>query len=304
MTNEQEQIHNQEQTISTTKNRIMNIKTLLVNALARIEQRSLNPSGISGIPTGYGYLDRILTGLNAGELIVLAARPAMGKTAFSLNIACNVARLEKTAVIFNLETTGIQLADRLLGLVGNIDSQAIRTGRMSQRDWDNLEIAMHFLHEAPLEIIDDAFTLKQIESDAYRLKRELGEIGVIVIDYLQLISIEENFGTQYERISHISRSLKLLARKLNVPIIAVSELSRAVEQRQDKRPMLFDLRDSGCLEEDADSVIFLYRDDYYNEESEKKNIAEVIVGKQRNGPVGKVELIYLKNFHKFIDFIK
>lgn len=295
----------QDRAASATKSRIINLNSLLLNSFERIEERSLNKSGISGIPTGYGDVDRMLNGLNKGDLIILAARPAMGKTAFALNIASNVAlKAEKTAIIFNLEMPGIQLSDRLLAAIGNIDSQAIRTGRMNDGDWGKLTMAIGTLSEAPLNIIDEAFNLNQIRSDARKLKRECGELGVIVIDYLQLIGVEGNFANTNDRVSHISRSLKLLARELDVPIIALSQLSRGVEQRQDKRPMLSDLRDSGSIEQDADVVAFLYRDDYYDEDSEKKNIAELIIGKQRNGPVGSCELLFLKNYNKFLPLEK
>jgi replicative DNA helicase len=302
MTSAQEQMQNiQDRAASTTKNRILDIKELAMGAYARIEERAMNPAGISGIPTGFQDVDRLLNGLNKSDLIILAARPAMGKTAFALNIAQNVAlKARKTAVIFNLEMRADQLMERMFSAEGNIDSHCIRTGQMKPEEWERLTMAISTLSEAPLKIIDEAFTLNQIRSDARKLKREIGELGVIVIDYLQLIGVESNFATPNERVSHISRSLKLLARELDVPIIALSQLSRAVEQRNDKRPMLSDLRDSGSIEQDADVVAFLYRDDYYNEDSVKKNIAELIIGKQRNGPVGTCELLFLKNYSKFL----
>lgn len=299
-TNIQEGIQQiQDRAASTTKSRIMNIKDLLMGSFDRIEQRSLNKSGISGLPTGFPDVDRILNGLNRGDLIILAGRPSMGKTAFALNVAANVAlREKKAAAVFSLEMSGKQLIDRILSAEGKIDSQAIRTGKMNPEDWENLTMAISLLSESPMNIIEEAFTLDQIRADARKLKRE-GELGVIIIDYLQLVGVE-GFATPNERVSHISRSLKLLARELDVPVIALSQLSRAVEQRADKRPMLSDLRDSGSIEQDADVVAFLYRDDYYHEDSEKPNIAEVIIGKQRNGPVGKVELLFLKNYNKFL----
>jgi replicative DNA helicase len=302
MTNTQEQMQNiQDRAASSTKSRIKDIKSLLMNSFERIEERSLNKSGISGIPTGFPNLDTMLNGLSRGDLIILAARPSMGKTAFALNVAINVAlQSEKPGIIFNLEMTGEQLSDRMFASQGNIDFQAIRTGRLTSEEWERLTMAISTLSEAPLTVIDEAFTLNQIRSDARKLKREIGELGVIVIDYLQLIGVEGNFSTTNDRVSYVSRTLKLLARELDVPIIALSQLSRAVEQRQDKRPMLSDLRDSGSIEQDADVVAFLYRDDYYNEDSEKKNIAELIIGKQRNGPVGTCELLFLKNYSKFL----
>lgn len=301
MANMQEQVQNiQDRAASTNKDRILDIKRLALEEYDEIEHRASNP-GISGIPTGFIDIDRTLNGLNKSELIILAARPSMGKTALALNIAQNVAiDSGKMAVIFSLEMSAKQLLRRMFSSVGNIDSHNIRTGQMKPDDWERLTNAISVISEAPIKIIEEAYTLDQIRADARRLKREGEDLGVIVVDYLQLISVEGNFSSSNERISHISRSLKLLARELDVPVIALSQLSRAVEQRQDKRPMLSDLRDSGAIEQDADVVMFLYRDDYYNEESEKPNIAELIIGKQRNGPVGKVELVFLKNFNKFL----
>jgi replicative DNA helicase len=301
MTSAQEQMQNIQDWAATTKNRILDIKELAMGAYARIEERAMNPAGISGIPTGYPDVDRLLNGLNKSDLIILAARPSMGKTAFALNIAQNVAvRAKKTAVIFNLEMPAHQLMERMFSAEGNIDSHNIRTGQMKQEDWERLTMAISTISEAPIKIIDEAFTISQIRSDARKLKRELGELGVIVVDYLQLISVEGNFGTNNERVSHISRALKLLARELDVPVIAIAQLNRAVEQRENKRPMMSDLRDSGAIEQDADVIMFLHRDDYYDPDSEKKNIAELIISKHRNGPVGKVELIFLKNYSKFL----
>lgn len=301
MTGAQEQMQNiQDRAASTTKDRILDIKALALEEFAEIEHRAMNP-GISGISTGFIDVDRMLNGLNKSDLIILAARPSMGKTAFALNVAQNVALdAGKTAVVFSLEMPAKQLLRRMFSAVGNIDSHNIRTGQMKPEDWERLTNAIGIISEAPIKIIDEAFTLSQIRADARKLKREIGELGVIVIDYLQLINVEGNFATPNERVSHISRSLKLLARELDVPIIALSQLSRAVEQRNDKRPMLSDLRDSGSIEQDADVVMFLYCDDYYDKESPKKNVAELIIGKQRNGPVGTCEMLFLRNYSKFL----
>mgnify|MGYP001192844938 CR=1 FL=1 len=305
MANMQEQVQNiQDRAASTNKDRILDIKRLALEEYDEIEHRASNP-GISGIPTGFIDIDRTLNGLNKSELIILAARPSMGKTALALNIAQNVAiDSGKMAVIFSLEMSAKQLLRRMFSSVGNIDSHNIRTGQMKPDDWERLTNAISVISEAPIKIIEEAYTLDQIRADARRLKREGEDLGVIVVDYLQLISVEGNFSSSNERVSYISRSLKLLARELDVPVIALSQLSRAVEQRQDKRPMLSDLRDSGSIEQDADVVLFLYRDDYYNEDSEKPNIVEVIIGKQRNGPVGKTELLFLKNYSKFLNLEK
>jgi replicative DNA helicase len=305
LTTMQEQLQNiQDRAASTTKDRGLDIKQIALEEYDELEYRAANP-GISGIPTGFVDADRMLNGLNRSELIILAARPSMGKTAFALNIAQNIAiDAGKTAVIFSLEMSAKQLLRRMFSSIGNIDSHNIRTGQMRPDDWERLTNAISVISEAPIKIVEEAFSLDQIRADARRLKREGEDLGVIVIDYLQLITVEGNFSSANERISHISRSLKLLARELDVPVIALSQLSRAVEQRQDKRPMLSDLRDSGAIEQDADVVMFLYRDDYYNEDSEKPNIAELIIGKQRNGPVGKVELLFLKNYSKFLTLAK
>jgi replicative DNA helicase len=225
----------------------------------------------------------------------------MGKTAFALNLAQNVAlRAGKTVAIFNLEMSAQQLVMRILSAEANIDAQAFRTGSLKEEDWEKLTMAIGALSDAPIYIDDTpGVTVFDIRSKLRRLHAER-EIGLVLIDYLQLISGRNSGESRQQEISEISRSLKLMAREFDVPVIALSQLSRAVEQRQDKRPMLSDLRESGSIEQDADIVAFLYRDDYYNEESEKKNIAELIIGKQRNGPVGKVELLFLKNYNKFL----
>jgi replicative DNA helicase len=276
------------------------IRDILLESYEQIEAQHFNKTGISGIPTGFVDLDRMTSGLKGSDLIILAARPSMGKTAFALNVAQNVGvRQGKTVAIFSLEMSASQLVMRMLAAEGNIDAQAFRTGNLNEEDWEKLTMAMSALSEAPI-FIDDTpgLTVYDIRAKLRRLQAEQG-LGLVVIDYLQLITGRGRESRQQE-ISEISRSLKLMAREFDVPIIALSQLSRAVEQRQDKRPMLSDLRESGSIEQDADMVAFLYRDDYYNEDSEKKNIAELIIGKQRNGPVGKVELLFLKNYNKFL----
>ncbi len=276
------------------------IRDVLIESYEQIEARHFNKSGINGIPSGFVDLDRMTSGFKGSDLIILAARPSMGKTAFALNVAQNVAvRAGKTVAIFNLEMSATQMVMRMLAAEGNIDAQAFRTGNLNEEDWEKLTMAISTLSEAPI-FIDDTpgVTVYDIRAKLRRLQAEHG-LGLVVIDYLQLISGRGGESRQQE-ISEISRSLKLMARELDVPVMALSQLSRAVEQRQDKRPMLSDLRESGSIEQDADLVAFLYRDDYYNEDSEKKNIAELIIGKQRNGPVGKVELLFLKNYNKFL----
>ncbi|GGE05892.1 replicative DNA helicase [Marinithermofilum abyssi] len=276
------------------------IKELLMDTFERIESLHYNQGKLTGVPSGYADLDRMTSGFQASDLIILAARPSMGKTAFSLNVAQNVAiRAGKPVAIFNLEMSAPQLVQRMLAAEGNIDAQVFRSGQLSDEDWEKLTMAISSLAEAPI-FIDDTpgISVFEIRAKLRRLQAEHG-LGLVLIDYLQLIEGRGRESRQQE-ISEISRSLKLLARELHVPVIALSQLSRAVEQRQDKRPMLSDLRESGSIEQDADIVSFLYRDDYYNEDSEKKNIIEVILAKHRNGPVGKVELLFLKNYNKFL----
>ncbi len=276
------------------------IRDILMDTYERIEQMHENQGELTGIPTGFPDLDRMTSGLQRSDLIILAARPSMGKTAFALNLAQNVAiHAGETVAIFNMEMPAIQMVQRMLSAEGNIDAQVFRTGNLDEEDWEKLTMAIGTLAEVPI-FIDDTpgLTVFDIRAKLRRLQAEHG-LGLVVIDYLQLIRGRGGESRQQE-ISEISRSLKLLARELDVPVIALSQLSRAVEQRQDKRPMLSDLRESGSIEQDADIVAFLYRDDYYDEESERKNIMEVIIGKHRNGPVGKVELLFLTNYNKFL----
>jgi replicative DNA helicase len=276
------------------------IKEVLVESYEQIEALHYNKGGLKGLSTGFIDLDKMTSGFQKSDLIIVAARPSMGKTAFALNVAQNVAtRTGETVAIFSLEMSSAQLVMRMIASEGNIDAQAFRTGNLNEEDWEKLTMSIGTLSEASI-FIDDTpgITIFDIRAKLRRLQAEHG-LGLVMIDYLQLIS-GRGIESRQQEISEISRSLKLMAREFNVPIIALSQLSRAVEQRQDKRPMLSDLRESGSIEQDADMVAFLYRDDYYNEESEKKNIAEIIIGKQRNGPVGRVELLFLKNYNKFL----
>jgi len=281
------------------------IKNVLLETLDRIEFLHSNKGEITGIPSGFTDLDKMTSGFQRSDLIILAARPSVGKTAFALNVAQNVAaRAKQTVAIFSLEMAASQLVQRMISAEGNIDAHKLRTGQMDENDWKKLTMAMTTLSEAPIYIDDTpGITVYDIRAKARRLKAEEG-LGLILIDYLQLIHGRGKSDNRQQEISEISRHLKGIARELEVPVIALSQLSRAVEQRQDKRPMLSDIRESGSIEQDADIVAFLYREDYYDRETEKKDIIEIIIGKQRNGPVGKVELVFVKNYNKFLNYAK
>lgn len=282
------------------------IKDVLVKVYDNIEELHNRQGDITGVPSGFIDLDRMTAGFQQNDLIIVAARPSVGKTAFALNIAQNVAtKTDENVAIFSLEMGAEQLVMRMLCAEGNIDAQRLRTGKMNEEDWKKLTMAIGSLSGAGIYIDDTpGIRVNQIRSKCRRLKQEKG-LGMVVIDYLQLIqgSSRTNESRQQE-VSEISRSLKALARELNVPIIALSQLSRGVESRQDKRPMMSDIRESGSIEQDADIVAFLYRDDYYDKESEKQNIIEIIIAKQRNGPVGTVELAFIKEFNKFVNLEK
>jgi replicative DNA helicase len=259
--------------------------------------------GVTGIPSGFIDLDRMTAGFQRNDLIIIAARPSVGKTAFALNIAQNVGiRTRETVAIFSLEMSAAQLVQRMICAEGEIDASRMRTGSFESEDWEKMAKAVSKLSEADIHIDDTpGITVNEIRAKCRRLKKEKG-LGMILIDYLQLIQGSGRRGAnRQEEVSQISRTLKQIARELEVPVIALSQLSRGVEQRQDKRPMMSDLRESGAIEQDADIVGFLYRDDYYDKESDKKNIIEIILAKQRNGPVGTVELVFLKNFNKFVN---
>ncbi|WP_407269401.1 replicative DNA helicase [Radiobacillus sp. PE A8.2] len=280
-----------------------NIKDVLIDVYDSIEQLHHQNGETTGIATGYRDLDKITSGFQRNDLIIIAARPSVGKTAFALNIAQNVAiHANENVAIFSLEMGAEQLVSRMLCAEGNIDAQRLRTGKLDAEDWGKLTMAMGSLSHAGI-YIDDApgIRVSDIRSKCRRLKQEHG-LGMILIDYLQLIQGSANSKeNRQQEVSEISRSLKALARELNVPLIALSQLSRGVETRQDKRPMMSDLRESGSIEQDADIVGFLYRDDYYDKESEKQNIIEIIISKQRNGPVGTVELAFVKEYNKFVN---
>ncbi|TCP52542.1 primary replicative DNA helicase [Tumebacillus sp. BK434] len=279
------------------------VKDVLLNTFERIEFLYNNKGGVTGIPSGYPDLDKMTSGFHGSELIILAARPAVGKTAFALNVAQNIAvRAGEPVAIFSLEMGAEQLVQRMLCAEANIDAGKMRTGFLDEDDWPKLTMAVGTLSEAPI-FVDDTpgITVTEIRAKCRRLKAEQGgKLGMVMIDYLQLIQGRGRGDNRQQEVSEISRTLKLIARELNVPVIALSQLSRSVESRQDKRPMMSDLRESGSIEQDADIVAFLYRDDYYNPESERKNIIEIIIAKQRSGPTGTVELVFLKNFNKFV----
>ncbi|WP_027725618.1 replicative DNA helicase [Tuberibacillus calidus] len=280
------------------------IKDILVEAYDNIEMLHNRKGDVTGIPTGFIELDRMTAGFQKNDLIIVAARPSVGKTAFALNIAQNVAtKTNENVAIFSLEMGAQQLVMRMLCAEGNIDAQRLRTGKLAEEDWQKLTMAMASLSNAGIYIDDTpGIRVNEIRSKCRRLKQEKG-LGMVLIDYLQLIQgsrTGRNENRQQE-VSEISRSLKAIARELEVPVIALSQLSRGVESRQDKRPMMSDIRESGSIEQDADIVAFLYRDDYYNKESEKQNIIEIIIAKQRNGPVGTVELAFIKEYNKFVN---
>ena len=278
------------------------IQDLVVSSYEMIEKRFNNKDELVGVTTGFYDLDNITSGLHKSDLIILAARPAMGKTAFALNLAQNVALKGKKAVaIFSLEMPKQQLVSRMLCAEAEVDSQRVKTGNLQPKDWEKLVEGMTRLSEAKIYIDDAAgATVTDVKAKCRRLMMEEKELGLIVIDYLQLMEGGGNPNDRNQQISQISRSLKGLAKELDVPIIALSQLSRAVESRPDKRPMMSDLRESGAIEQDADIIMFIYRDEYYNRDDvENKGKAEVIIAKHRNGSVGTVELLFQSNITKF-----
>lgn len=279
------------------------IKDVLVETYDNIELLHTRKGDITGIPTGFRDLDKMTAGFQRNDLIILAARPSVGKTAFALNVAQNVAtKTDENVAIFSLEMGADQLVMRMLCAEGNIDAQVLRTGALEAEDWRKLTMAMGSLSNAGIFIDDSSgIRVNEIRSKCRRLQQEHG-LGMIIIDYLQLISGSGRAGeNRQQEVSEISRSLKGLARELKVPVIALSQLSRGVEQRQDKRPMMSDLRESGSIEQDADIVSFLYREDYYDKETENQNIIEIIIAKQRNGPTGTVSLAFAKEYNKFVN---
>lgn len=276
------------------------IDEIIPDVLDTIEASSRRVGKITGIPTGFTDLDEKLTGLHEDELILIAARPAMGKTAFALNIAQNVAMKSKIpCVVFSLEMGKEQLATRLLAMDSMVDSQAIRTGQLVDLDWEKLIDSTGRVADMPLFIDDTpSITVQEIRSKCRKLKQQVG-LGLVVIDYLQLMTGSGRRESRQQEISEISRSLKILAKELKIPVIALSQLNRAADSREDHKPVMSDLRESGAIEQDADVIMFIYRDDYYNKESTKPGIADIIVAKQRNGSTGPIELVWLGQYTKF-----
>ena len=276
--------------------------SLVVQLLDRVQEMADNPNDVTGVPTGFIDLDRMTAGLQPGDLVVLAARPSMGKTAFAINIAEHVALHEQLPVaVFSMEMGASQLAVRIVGSIGRIDQGHLRTGKLTDEEWPRLTEAIERLRNVSLHIDETpGLTPSELRANARRLARQCGKLGLIVVDYLQLMSGsssgDENRATE---LGEISRGLKALAKELQCPVIALSQLNRSVEQRTDKRPMMSDLRESGAIEQDADIIMFIYRDDYYNKDSREPGVAEIIIGKQRNGPTGTVKLAFIKPLTRF-----
>jgi replicative DNA helicase len=280
------------------------IQELLARSVDRIEELFESKEAITGVPTGFSDLDSMTSGLQPGDLVIVAGRPSMGKTSFAMNIAEYVAVEKKLPVaIFSMEMPGEQLAMRMLSSLGRINSNKIRTGRLGDEDWPRLNSAVGLLDKAPM-FVDDSAGLNSLDlrSRARRIARENNELGMIVVDYLQLMQASESNENRATEISGITRSLKILAKELNVPVVALSQLNRSLEQRPNKRPVMSDLRESGAIEQDADVIFFIYRDEVYNEDTEQKGIAEVIIGKQRNGPIGTAKLTFRGEFTRFENF--
>ncbi len=278
------------------------MKSLVEQLMVRVQEMSENPNDIIGVPTGFIDLDRMTSGLQAGDLIVLAARPSMGKTALAINIAEHVALNEGLPVaVFSMEMGASQLAVRIVGSIGRIDQMHLRTGKLKADEWPRLTDAINRLHDIPLHIDETAgLTTSELRANARRLARQCGKLGLIVVDYLQLMSGSgadgENRATE---LGEVSRGLKMLAKELQCPVLALSQLNRSVESRTDKRPLMSDLRESGAIEQDADIIMFIYRDDYYNKDSREPGVAEIIISKQRNGPTGMVKLTFMKQITRF-----
>ncbi len=281
------------------------IQQVVMNALDMIEKAAKNKGAITGVPTGFTDLDYSTAGFQPSDLILIAARPSMGKTAFALNIALHAAlKCQKSVAVFSLEMSKEQLVNRLFAMESKVNSQNLRTGNLSDKEWDKLMEGAIEVGKSKL-IIDDtgSISISELRSKCRKFKLEHG-LDMIMIDYLQLMTGNGKTDSRQQEVSDISRSLKALARELNVPVIALSQLSRKVEERPDHRPMMSDLRESGAIEQDADVVMFIYRDDYYNKDTDKPNVAEIIIAKQRNGPVGTIELAWLPDYTQFKNLAK
>ena len=286
-----------------TKQGFQAMESLVVKLMDRVQEMADNPNDVTGVPTGFYGLDRMTAGFQAGDLIVLAARPSMGKTALAINIAEHVALNEGLPVaVFSMEMGAAQLAVRIVGSIGRIDQGHLRTGKLTDDEWPRLTEAIERLRTISLHIDESAgLTSSELRANARRLSRQCGKLGLIVVDYLQLMSGSTNDGeNRATELGEISRGLKMLAKELQCPVIALSQLNRSVETRPDKRPMMSDLRESGAIEQDADIIMFIYRDEYYTQEACKEpGVAEIIIAKQRNGPTGTVKLAFLKPITKF-----
>ncbi|MGE0329942.1 MAG: replicative DNA helicase [Ramlibacter sp.] len=288
---------------SRMKQGFQGMDSLVVQLLDRVQEMADNPNDVTGVPTGFYDFDRMTSGMQAGDLIVLAARPSMGKTALAINIAEHVALNEGLPVaVFSMEMGASQLAIRIVGSIGRIDQTHLRTGKLTDDEWPRLTEAIEKLRNVSLHIDETpGLTTSELRANARRLARQCGKLGLIVVDYLQLMSVSSGMADENRAtaVGEISRGLKMLAKELQCPVIALSQLSRGVEARTDKRPMMSDLRESGAIEQDADVIMFIYRDDYYNKDSKEPGVAEVIISKQRNGPTGTVKLAFLKPLTKF-----
>jgi replicative DNA helicase len=276
---------------------------LLKESFERITALYEAGAEVTGVPTGFRDLDRLTSGLQPGNLVVVAARPSMGKSALGLCMAANLAvRHETPVALFTLEMSKSEVTQRLMCSEAKVESQRLRTGKLAVDDWPRLTAACDKLAKAPIWVDDTgSITMMEIRSKARRLKSREPSLGLIIVDYMQLMTSGATAENRVQEVSQISRSLKQLARDLDVPILALSQLSRAVEQRHDKRPILSDLRESGSIEQDADLVIFIYRDEYYNDDPEQQGLAEVILAKHRNGPTDSIKLSFLKRYAKFAD---
>ena len=289
---------------SRMKQGFQGMDSLVVQLLDRVQEMADNPNDVTGVRTGFYDIDRMTSGMQAGDMIVLAARPSMGKTALAINIAEHVALHEELPVaVFSMEMGASQLAVRIVGSIGRIDQMHLRTGKLTDAEWPRLTEAIEKLRHISLHIDETpGLTVSELRANARRLARQCGgKLGLIVVDYLQLMSVsssmsEENRATA---VGEISRGLKMLAKELGCPVLALSQLSRGVESRTDKRPMMSDLRESGAIEQDADVIMFIYRDDYYNKDSKEPGVTEIIISKQRNGPTGTVKLAFLKEMTRF-----
>jgi len=276
------------------------VKDVLKNVVDRITELYNSKDPLTGVSTGYGRLDDMTSGLQSGDLIIVAGRPSMGKTSFAMNLAENALMKDLPVLVFSMEMPAESLLQRMLSSLGRIDQTAVRSGKLSEDDWPRLTSAMNLIRDRNL-FIDDSAALSptEIRARARRIARQFdGKLGLILVDYLQLMQVP-GLANRVEEISEISRSLKALAKEMKVPVIALSQLNRGLEQRTDKRPVMSDLRESGAIEQDADVIMFIYRDEVYNENSPDKGVAEIIISKQRNGPIGKCRLAFLGQYTRF-----